>query len=290
MNNLFDPLVTVFFRHNYYADGKLKTLRILPAAETLILFSELALIFRSNNDGFTIYFDTLFNGRQRTKQQLYASGETLQFYVYNTDEYFLSYTDGLADYKPGLTHLHFTNEHGNQLLHPATAADEATITDNSELADEEAIGKKPFAVITLNLSPSATSPGHLSSVNLSSAITYEIQFAARATYWRYVLAASYLQQLEKPAIVNKQDKIPFKGPVTLTLPDNTSALSFISNDKMPFSENPNREFQLVEQYDALSGKYKVVKKVLPNPDISNLSVIDTSVDKTVLHAYSEIIL
>jgi hypothetical protein len=255
----------------------LKTCRLFPTEDTITLLAKLFLLFKQTEDGFTLLFNSLIYGRKREKQEVVESGAVLHFYLVNTDSYFMQYTDQLDRFQPGKSLLHFTNQFADHLLHPEPFASDALITGEQLLPEQLFFSTRPFAVVSL----------HLAALTLPA---YTIQFAARATYWRYILAATYLQQLEKPLVIGKQDKIPFQGPQYITLPDNTKAICFVSNDKIPFSETPGREWQLVEQYDAATGKYKVVKKALPAPDLQHLSVIDQTVDTASLRSYSEIIL
>ncbi|BAV05978.1 hypothetical protein SAMN05421788_10652 [Filimonas lacunae] len=278
MDSRFSPLVTVAFAHSYFSDEKLKVFRVLPAKETEWLLAQHDLLLKTQENRFVICFNSLVYGTSRSREQVCDHDIVLRFYILNSDPYFLQYTEALDAYVPGKNLLQFSNTHGNEKLHPGEFADnDIVVTDETVQKDTAFFPVKPFAVMSLHLK------------QLTAAL-YTVQFATRQTYWRYILSTSFLQQLEKPAIVGKQSKAVFKGPEWITLPDNRKALCFVSGEKIAFHEIPNRDWQLVEQYDEVTGRFKVVKKILPAPDITHLSVIDTSVDTASLRSYSEIIL
>lgn len=277
MDNFFNPLVTIVYRHSYYQDGKLKTFRVFPAEDTAAWLLQNDLLLRQYDDRFTVFYNGLLHGRERDREEVCATGMVLHFYIVNSDAYFAQYTEGVQGLAPGVSLPVFANQYADGYLHAGNTVNEATLTFDKDILKQIALAnRRPFACIQLTLQPALPD-------------LYTIQFAARETYWRYVLAAGHLQQLQNPAIIGKQGKEVFKGPESITLPDQARAIYFVSNYKIPFSEIPAREWQLVEQYDAATGRYKVVKKVLPAPDISHISVIE-EVDKSVLRSYSEIIL
>lgn len=277
MDNLFNPLVTVVYRHSYYNDGKLKLFRVFPAEETAAWLLNNDLLYRQYDDRFTIYYNSLFHSSERDREAICATDMTLQFYVTNSDNYFAQYTEGVSGIVPGVTLPVFSNSYADGYLHAGAVVDDTMLEFDATLLQQLPLAnRRPFACIRLTLQPALPD-------------LYTIQFAARATYWRYILAAGYLQQLQNPAVIGRQGKEVFKGPEWITLPDQARAICFVSNDKIPLNEIPAREWQLVEQYDAVTGRYKVVKKVLPAPDISHISVIEAG-EKAALYNYSEIIL
>lgn len=278
MDTRYSELVAIVFTHSYFNDGKLKGFRVLPSEVTKNYIQQYDLLLRTAEDGFSVYYNALLYGSDRTRDQLLTGEASLSFFLFTNDMSFFQYTDGLQAFVPGRNLFDFSNSYTNELLHSGEVADTADlITDNSVMAEFAFYPAKPLARLTIQLKPD-TLP------------SYTIQFAARKTYWRYILSSGYLQQLDKPAVIGKQEKIVFKGPEAIVLPDKRKAVCFVSEEQIAFSETPRKDWQLVEQYDAATGRYKVVKKTLPAPDVLHLSVIDASVDAATLLSYSEIIL
>lgn len=278
MDNRFSPLVTVVYKHSYYNDGKLKTFRVFPAEDTAAWFVRNDVLFRQYEDRFTIYYNSLFHGRERNREELCTGdGTVLHFYLQNSDLYFAQYTEGVQSFTPGTALPVFSNTYSSGFLHAGEAVSgDAMEYDSVPLQQPALSNKKPYACLRLHLETGMQE-------------LYTVQFSARATYWRYVLAAGYLQQLQNPAIIARQGSGVFTGPDQVSIPGKDKVMCFVSADRIPFSEIPKREWQLVEQYDAAAGRYKVVKKTLPAPDISHISVLDAS-DTFAMHNYSEIIL
>lgn len=278
MDNRFSPLVTVVYKHSYYNDGKLKTFRVFPGEDTAAWLMRNDVLFRQYEDRFTIYYNSLFHGRERSREELCTGdGTVLHFYLQNSDAYFAHYTEGVQSFTPGIALPVFSNIYSTGFLHGGEAVTgDAIAYDSAPLQQLTLANKKPFACLRLHLAADMQE-------------LYAIQFTARATYWRYVLATGYLQQLQNPAVIARQGSGVFTGPDRVSIPGKDKVVCFVSADKIPLSEIPKREWQLVEQYDAATGRYKVVKKTLPAPDISHISVLDAA-DTYAMHNYSEIIL
>jgi hypothetical protein len=105
--------------------------------------------------------------------------------------------------------------------------------------------------------------------------SFKISFSSVSTYWCYLLTRNYLQELASPAIIHKETKQAFIGPEPVLLPDGKTALAFFSPMPIPHQERPVVSFQLVEEYDAETLKYKVVLPVLPGPDPHHISSLTT---------------
>lgn len=102
---------------------------------------------------------------------------------------------------------------------------------------------------------------------------YTIQFAAKGTYWCYILLSAHVKELKNPAILNKSTKDVFAGPKLVTLPGNRKENAFVSNEPILLTSTPNRSFSLVENYEPGKDRHKVIISVLPNPDINHFSDI-----------------
>ncbi|GGH69111.1 hypothetical protein HNQ91_002744 [Filimonas zeae] len=278
MDNRFIPLVTCVYKHSYYNDGKLKTFRVFPGEDTAAWLVRNDVLFRQYEDRFTIYYNSLFHGRERSREELCTGdGTILEFYLQNNDAYFAQYTEGVQTFTPGKALPVFSNTYTTGFLHGGEAVSGDALEYDSTVLQQLALAnKKPYACLRLHLT------GDMQEL-------YTIQFTAKATYWRYVLAAGHLQQLQNPAVIARQGAGVFTGPEWVNIPGKDKVVCFVSADKIVLSEIPKREWQLVEQYDAATGRFKVVKKTLPAPDISHISVLDAA-DTFAIYNYSEIIL
>ncbi|MES1250037.1 MAG: hypothetical protein ABUL46_05100, partial [Chitinophaga rupis] len=98
-------------------------------------------------------------------------------------------------------------------------------------------------------------------------------------YWNYIVVSKQLQELEKPAILDPVTKQVFSGPKPILLPDNRPALSFVSEKPISFLAAEKQLFQLVKDFDEVSGRYKVVLSALPRADPGILSDVGKATDR-----------
>jgi len=97
--------------------------------------------------------------------------------------------------------------------------------------------------------------------------------------------SDYYKELNNPRIINSSTKKGFKEPQRIKLPDGKEAIAFVSEEMIMHSENPNKSFQLVEDYDAEKEKYKIVMPILPSPDIQHISLVNTFLIPVKTHYY-----
>jgi hypothetical protein len=64
-------------------------------------------------------------------------------------------------------------------------------------------------------------------------------------------------------------------------------MAFESKNAIQLSSKPEKVFQLVENYQPETGRYKVVLSVLPNPNVKLISSIHTETQNT-KNKFSEI--
>ena len=119
---------------------------------------------------------------------------------------------------------------------------------------------------------------------------FTVAFAARSTYWRYILVSGYLQELNRPAIMNKSTQAIFDGPVPVKVHGNRVATAFVSKEPITLTSMANRSFSLLENYEEGNDRYRVVISVLPNPDARVVSEVTNGQPAGDKKNYSEIIL
>ncbi len=274
MDYSFHILTTVVFRHTYFANNRYTGFTVEPDAETQHHFKRLSLLFKSQANGFTLLYET-GPGLERTREEVLKEGLTFGFVIMNSDKDFLNYTDGLPEdiaqtilYLRNSTQGNHTDPEG--LLHENTVFSVNDILHNQppdkDNPNNRSFFVKPFAWMQITLHALLEQ-------------TLAVNFKGKETVWRYILSSEHLQELSEPAIIHKDTKEAFTGPVPVALPDGNTRMSFESKQKIPLCNKPEKNYQLVENYDAGSGKYKVVLGILPNPDIRLITLINRDNDK-----------
>ncbi len=277
MEQRFHILSNVVFRHTYFPDNTYTGFRIQPDANTLHHFKRLSLLFRPRIDGFSIIYETNA-GLQRTREDILAEGLTFGFTITNHDPDLLSYTEGLPENMMDAVVYIRNNIQSGNLLHTQPFISVGDILQNrppseNNLHDREFF-VKPFAWLELSL-------------HAGLAETFYANFKGKETVWRYIINSDHLQDLSQPAVIHKDTKEIFKGPVMIRLPDGKERMSFESNGRIPLCSKPEKVYQLVENYNPASGKYKIVVSVLPNPNVKSISFIpQNNADKQ--NSFSEI--
>lgn len=287
MSFQYQILTRIIFRHTFFPDGRYYGFRLQAEAETLLNMKRLSLVFKQTPDGLILAYET-GNGWNRSREDVLREPVTLYFRITNTEEQFLNYTAGLPDQIASCV-LYLRNRRNTGTmdtmpgyLHENTEFSVKDILHNRRPEQGDAWDKeffeKPFGWLEINLYPG------LEEELLAC-------FSSKATQWRYILASAYLQDLSDPAVIHKETKKAFKGPIWVQLPDKQRRMAFESTEPIPLSGKPEKSFQLVENFQPETGRYKVVISVLPNPDVRTISRVyseESEGDATNNHKFSEI--
>lgn len=264
MNFKFDILFEVQFRHQYLENDLFHGITVVPEEETTLKMKRLGMVYKTQPGGFLIGYDSSFASQPRNRQELLKEVFTLSFRLNLVDLGLYNYTEHLPQHISGSI-FHFTNYSipggeviQGSLLHRDDYVSEKELDDRKEI--KELYFSKPFGRISILLHP-----------NLEKSFT--IHFAAKATYWQYILQSEHLMNLQKPAIINKATKKIFLGPVPVKLSENKQGLAFVSEEPIVLTKMPNRKFHLVENYESGNERYKIIMAVLPNPDINQISAL-----------------
>ena len=275
MRYAYKVLLNVSFSHTYFLSNVFAGMAFTPSSSTQLLFLNNGLLFKGYSGGFRILFDTNFNGNERSREDLISEILDCKFNASLIDRSFYNYTEIESD-DISKKILHFYN----------AATDEAKLRDSVHSSDfvsendlkpfnefPEPYFVKPFAVLDLRIAPGLPE-------------NYTISFKAKETIWRYVLMSEDLLSLNNPAILDSTGTEPFEGPELLKF-SGTSGLAFKSKQAISFADRSAQNFQLVENYDADTGRYKVVMRALPkaNPEIITLIKSDNTLEN---NNYSEI--
>ena len=101
--------------------------------------------------------------------------------------------------------------------------------------------------------------------------SYYIRFQSKWTYWRYILTSPYLNNLQRLSILCSDNEEFSNQPVKVLLVNNIEALVFTSKVQYQVCQSVKHLFKLVDNYDATTGNYRVIRAALPVADSNNIS-------------------
>lgn len=275
MRYAYKVLLNVSFSHTYFSNKVFTGLAFTPSSATQLLFLNNGLFFKSYPGGFRIVFDTNFNGSSRTREELISFIIDCRFTASLIDNNFYNYT-AIETNDISKKVFHFYNSTAgetslNTSIHSGDFVAESDLKPVAEFAETYFV--KPFAILDILIAPGLPE-------------SYTLNFKAKETIWRYVLMSEDLLSLNNPAILDSTGTEPFEGPELLKF-SGTTGLAFKSKQAISFADRSAQNFQLVENYDADTGRYKVVMRALPKANPAMISLINS--DNTIENNnYSEI--
>jgi hypothetical protein len=261
MKYAYEVLVNISFSHTYFSNKVFAGLVFTPSSSTQLLFLNYGLLFKPNYGGFTIAYDANFNGEKRSREEVVSSIVDCRFTATLKDFNFYNYT-AIAEKDISKKVFHFYNAvDDNEVLNKSLHSEEfVSEYDLKNIADfNETFFVKPFAILDLKIAPELLE-------------NYSLNFKAKETIWRYILMGEHLQSLNSPAIIDNNGKEPFDGPEYLKF-SGTQGLAFRSKKAISFSETSVQNFQLVENFDIETGRYKVVMRALPKANPALITLI-----------------
>jgi hypothetical protein len=275
MRYAFETLVSVSFNHSYFSNQKFGGLTLEPSELTSRVLQNHGLMIKQFEGGFHILFDKHFAGGTRDKAAVLKEDILCQFALRLNDKGFYNYTEPVeGDINTSIFYFHNTFKNSPNLKKSLHSDKYAGSQDLVPLESfEEKYFVKPFAKLDLQLSEGLEE-------------TYSITFKAKETYWRYILVSDALKSLNSPAIIDSVSSESFDGPETLPV-RGKDTLAFRSKKPISFNQVAKNVFQLVDNYDAESGRYKVVMRALPSADPNNITLIESNTNNRTLN-YSEI--
>lgn len=275
MKYAFEPLVSISVYHTYFSDGAFGGFVPEPAGPASRDLLNHGLLFKRHTNGFHILFDTNFNGNIRSREDVLSDGISCRFILRLNDQGFYNYTQaGEGDINRSVYYFHNTLKDDPGVKNTLHSDQYVNMKDLFPLDSfEDRYFVRPFAILDLKLSE-----------GLEPA--YSIRFKAKETYWRYILISDELKSLNSPAIIDGGSSEFFEGPEKLQV-RGRDTLAFVSKNPISFSQNSGNIFQLVDNYDAGSGRYKVVMRALPSANPDHITVIDSDTNSKNLN-YSEI--
>lgn len=269
MNTTYQTLITISLGHEYFHDGRFTRFNISPLAETAGYLNRRGLLYKITGNNFRLILENQIDPEARLNH-LYEEKFKLRFALTITDPYFYNYTSGLSAHISSSLYYFSNATASRKRMHQENFAGEADAKPVTDFAGEYFV--KPFAIIELQLKEKMQP-----EVN--------IRFQARSTVWKYIVTSEYLHEFDKLAIISPEG-ITFTGPESTQLPNSTPVLVFSSSDPIKLSERPSNNFSLVDNYVPGGNRHRVLKRVLPAPDVALISAgLPTASEQT---DYSEI--
>lgn len=274
MKYAFQELVNVKFSHTYFSSGIFRGLIVEPTASTQKLLLNHGLLFKSYSGGFRILFETELNGIRKSRESYLTDMLSCSFKLSLSDKSFYNYTAlDASDISKNVFYFHNILPDNTALrnsLHNEEFVTALDLKPLDEIAEQYFI--KPFAVIELKLAPELPA-------------VYTLKFKSKETIWRYILLGDDLKSLDKLAVIDNTGADLFDGPQRLEF-HGIEGIAFSSKKTISFTERSIQNFQLVENYDPDTGRYKVLMRALPqaNPDLIT-SIEDDNLEN---NNYSEI--
>jgi hypothetical protein len=280
----YKNLFSVFFKHNYFTDGRFTGFKVAPAAESVDLMRRYGLGYKPFADGFMIFYESPFAGTIRNRDTILKENLNLGFRIGLSDLSLYNYTDELPRGNI-LNRIFFfsnhlgakNNETQNRLLHHdefVSGKDSVPLT-TIPLADGPAFNQlyfeKPFGHIQIEC-------------NNDLPEKLFISFNQRHTYWRYVLANPMWQgpEFKELSIIDKTGLHHFNGPDWVQLPgtnDNAPVMAFTSEKMIASTASSNQSFQLGHKadYDPEQKAFRTPLIIpLPNPGKDHINSIFTN--------------
>jgi hypothetical protein len=275
MKYAFEPLVSVYFRHNYFSNGIFEGLKPGLSGPASREFLNKGLLLKLFNGGFHVLYDMNFANEVRGRDDVLKESISCRFILQLDDRTFYNYTESAGE-DISKSIYYFSNT-VNDGLRPGNALHHGDYAGAADLLPLEEVGDtffaRPFAILDLKLSEGLET-------------RYTLNFRAKETYWRYILMPENFSSLNNPAILNSGNSEVFDGPETLPV-NGKDTLAFISKSPISFSQDPAHIFQLVDNYDAETGRYRVVMRALPIADPGHITLIRSDTNTKNLN-YSEI--
>jgi hypothetical protein len=215
----YKALFRLQLQHSYYADNKLLTMQIEPTPITVALMQQKGLFIKKFENGLWLLCDTA--QIDYLKNWARTENPKLSFSLKPTAPYWLSITDQMPESEKN--YLYFSNKStNNETKIESTHLIENQVKnsilksqiieieqDIKKIEDEEII----FFLQNQKYNHLGTSFAQLflneivwTDQDFSS---YDIQFIAKSTYWRYIIVPKYLQESNISLVIENEQNIAF---------------------------------------------------------------------------------
>ena len=269
MNFKFEILFATEFRHQYFGDALCNGFTLTPSDRTRDIMKRNGLVCKTKNGGFFVGYDTGLGSGVRKREDVLLPELLLSFRLDLTDLSLYNYTDHLPE-NIFASIFHFRNftippikdivKPQEKESLPVEIANPSGMTPRASLTEDPMASEKDIDARSVFKEQYFSKPFGQVSILLHGGLEKNlmIKFAAKATYWQYILSSEYLLQLKKPAIINRSTQSAFMGPEPVTLPGNRPGIAFVSEEPILLSSAANREFFLVENYEPGNERPKII--------------------------------
>lgn len=266
----FRQLCSISVTHTYFADGRCRSLLFVPTPGTVHLIAKAGLLTRCSDSGVRVLLEA--DGIDTLRQRIADPDEpsALVFKVFAKDPDFPYYTE------PGIFNeealLYFdsrtgvaTGSAGTVRLHAGDYVSELDFAKLdaplfSGVVDKRDRLIRPAFVVSMDLALALDALADAPATDRSGDCV--VAFKARETFWRYYLLGE--MQKRNAVIVDRNHDYVFAYVGEESLPDNRTALTFISQQRIPVQENSDCHFQLKEN-GANGGKMLVRRLPVATP-------------------------
>ena len=302
MKSNFEIYSEVNFTHQYFESDVYTGITVTANEDTKNTLLNYGLLLIFQKGGFTILFDKYHAGLLRSRDDVNSYKLNLTFILTLKDKQFYTYTNFLkainyVEKKPLLIDLkknisssklaskelditktlfNFNNYSKNSLIfkNGYTLHNTEYVTENDYF-----ISQKYFANVF----------GEINfQIDSKTKKIYYIRFASRSTYWNYVLASPFLNDITNPIVIDEEGIEEFSAPIIINFL-NRKVVIITSKNSLLLCQYSKYRFKLVHDYNVVTGKYKTLKLRLPGVDINHISNACSEINNKQLN-YSEIFL
>lgn len=264
MSSHYNKLFQVHVEHKYFSNLRFTGFNFLPTAETRSLFLKYGMLLKLQPDGFIISYAGEFEGEKRNRASVLMKGLRLQISFQLTDSSFYQYTGNLPDISVKKTFRFSNFDEKNQAVRKSDLLHLSEFVTESDIK-QTAASIKDDGYIEIYLDD------HLEE-------DLYIRFLNRSTYWRYIIGSKPLRDYKNMAILGKGQNGRFSSPEIVALPDGSTAIAFVSDEHIALTQQDDKHFRLVADYDATTGHFgKELVSHLPVPFLADFSKLEESV-------------
>jgi hypothetical protein len=276
-------LFTISILHNFFAENKSNTLRIVPTDFTLEKARRLGLILKPTENEIRLLYD---EEKLDSFYNALNSQDTMEFlfYIYSDSPYFINYTALPIENKGQI--LYFTNTqrtHSDEqkiFLHTEqevasgyylpVSADKKLPEGLVQVQQEGSTAQEqiniPGAPVLLPVGfVRIAFDGDLKEELLRAIALqqypeyhYQIQFGTRYTRWQYIVVPRYHKAVESLSIASEDQDVHFSGPQEVQTSDGRRAYLFHTDALLPLREKSSLKFQLVSGHDSYGNTLTVI--------------------------------
>ncbi|WP_130735405.1 hypothetical protein [Flavobacterium sp. J27] len=253
MKTAFHILFSLHVLHEYFENGMCDCLVFKPNEKTAWCIKKYGFKMNESNNGFTFYSSQTDTTNYLNYIQNNTETNCFEFDIISTNLNFNAFTDIPTDV---IGQFLFTS---NQV----TPATNALVFQNNYTTSTRMNTMGTLKIYFTDI---------ITQTEKGIQNKYQIQFASRATQWRYYVINQSQLPLSQPEIVSKHN-ISFEEATTVTIDSGKKALLFSSGKNlMKMSEVVKYKFDLVDKSATSNQSGKILFRGLPNPNPKFLGI------------------